>query len=40
MHCHEIIYIHFLDVVFGNKQKVVSSFYHLYFFQNHAHKIS
>ena len=30
----------FVIIVFGNKQKVVSSLYRLYFSRNHAHKIA
>ena len=28
IHCYEIILLHSLDIVLGNKEKVVPSFYH------------
>ena len=38
MHCNEIILIHTLDIVLGNKEKLVPRFYH-YFTRNHAYKL-
>ena len=36
--CYEINLVHIQDIVLGNQEKVVSSFYRQYFSQNHAYK--
>ena len=39
IHCYEMILVHSLDIVLGNKDKVVPSFYHQYFTRNHPYKL-
>ena len=39
MHCYEMILVHTLDIVLGNKENLVPRFYQ-YFTRNHAYKIA